>query len=283
MKVEQVLGFAWKEFVYGSHIFAFGAVSVVLMSAISLNIPVTWDFLLIVYLIFYSIYLYDHFSGAKKNDYLTNLERVQYLKDKRRIPLVVSVSILISILILFYFSNFSSLFFGLIILFFGLLYNCCFKKITKKIIAFKNFFVSFVWTFLVVFLMWHYSCPLTLGLFLLASFIFLKLLIIQIFFDIRDIRSDREEKLLTLPIIFGKDRVLKILKLASILPIMIIFFCFYFNILPNFLFLLFLIIPFSFYYLGKHQCLGSKRCPYFLAASEPILWLFLVSFGKFLL
>ena len=288
--IKKFLNFAWRELVFGSHIFALSAASVVLVSAILLNIPITWDFLLVVYLIFYSIYLYDHFSGAKKNDYLTNLERVQYLKDKRMVPLVILVSILTSILILFYYSNFSSLFFGLIIIFFGLLYGSCFKKVTKKVIAFKNFFVSFVWMALVVFLIWYYSYPLTLGAFLMASFVFLKVLIIQVFFDIRDIKSDKEEKLLTLPVIFGKDKVLSVLKLASVLLILMVFSYFYFNILyshfnilPNFLFLFFLIILFDFYYLGGCQYLKNKYCPYLLAASEPILWLILVLFGKFLL
>jgi len=282
-KIKSFLNSAGKEFIYGGHLFALNAVSIILMSAILLNIPVTWDILLSVYLIFYSIYSYDHFNGAKKNDYLTNLERALYLKDKRKIPLLISGSILTSVLILLYFSNILILFFSLVILFLGLFYGSYFKKITRKIIAFKDFFVSFVWMILVFFLVCYYSYPLTLGVFLLASFIFLKMLIIQIFFDIRDIEGDKDEKLLTLPVIFGRNKALYILRLISVLPALMVFFYSYFNILPDFSLFLILALFFNFYYLGEHQYLKGRHYPYLLAASEPILWLFLVLFGKFLL
>ena len=282
-KIKSFLNLVRKEFIYGGHLFALNAVSIILMSSILLNIPVTWDILLPVYLIFYSIYSYDHFSGAKKNDYLTNLERARYLKDKRKIPLVVSGSILISVLTLLHFSNFLILFFSLMILFLGLFYGSYFKKVTKKIIAFKDFFVSFVWMILVFFLVWYYSYPLTWGAFSLAGFIFLKMLIIQIFFDVRDIEGDKGEKLLTLPVIFGRDKALDILRLISVFPALMVFLYSYFNILPDFSLFLILTLFFNFYYLGEHQYLKSRHYPYLLAASEPILWLFLVLFGKFLL
>jgi 4-hydroxybenzoate polyprenyltransferase len=218
-----------KKFAYGGYLHSVGAVSAVFVSAVLLGIKITWDGLLAVYLFVQPIYSYDRLAGLKK-DFLTNPERSQYVQKSIKTILFIIIShIMLFVGLLLYFGKIFNLIFGLGLLAFGLLYNKYFKKITKKIIAFKNFFVATFWVLFVLFMAVYYSFPLTnLGLLLILIFVFLKTLIMQIFFDIKDIESDKKENLLTLPIILGKEKITKLLNIGAIisaLPIIIGFTC----------------------------------------------------------
>jgi 4-hydroxybenzoate polyprenyltransferase len=285
MKIQKFLKTIWNEFVYGGHLLSLGAVSIVFTSSILLEVKITWDFLLIVYLGAQSIYLYDRYKGFKK-DILTNSERTKHIeKYVKYIPLIIFFFFLIIFLILIYHKNFSALFLGLFLLIMGLLYSVIFKKYTRKIIGFKTFFVSLMWAMLVILLVVYYSLPLNLALFLLFTFVFLRLIINTNFFDIKDIESDKKEGLLTLVNVWGREKLINILKLLSILAIMPIIIGVYLKILPLFSLMLFFTIPYTFYYLKKSQ--DKKTDTAFLynviVDGEFILWSFFILLGKFLL
>lgn len=284
MKVEQVLKSVWDEFVYGGHLLSLGSVSIVFSSALILNIPITWDFLLIVYLITYTVYLYDRFRGLKQ-DLLTNYNRTQHItKYIRYIPLIISCSILIIIGMLLYFGNQSSLVFGLLALLFGLSYSVFFKKITKKVVGFKNFYVAFEWSLVVIFLTIYYSFSLNLSVLFLFIFVFLRWLIHEIFFDIKDIKSDKKENLLTLPIAFGEQKVLNIINLLNISTVVIVLISVYLNLFPKFVLLLLPLIFYSIYYFKE---LEKTSVPFsyvnnIFINGEYILWTVFILTGKFL-
>lgn len=280
MSVKQIFVIVIDELIYGGHIFAMGAVSVVLVSSILLDVLVTVDFLIIVYLIFYAIYLNDHFKDVKK-DFLTNIQRVEYLKKNRRIPVLVSISIIVSELLLSNFGNIHSLLLGSVIIVLGLFYSKYFKGITKKIVAFKNFFVALVWSVLTFFLFLYYSYSLTFEVILFAIFIFLRIFVVQISLDIRDKEGDKREKLLTIPVFFGK-KTESILIGLNILAFLILFYSMYFDIFPKFCVLLFLIFPYSFYYINQIKNTKNDSSIYFLAVMEPIILLIFILFGCFL-
>ncbi|MCK4892136.1 MAG: UbiA family prenyltransferase [Candidatus Pacebacteria bacterium] len=270
------------EFIYGGHIFALCAVSIVLLASILLDVLVTIDFLAIIYLIFYAIYLNDHFKDMK-TDVLTNTQRVTYLKKNKKIPLLIFISVVASELLLFYFGSITGLFLGSVIIILGLFYSKCFKKITRRIAAFKNFFVALVWSVLVFYLFIYYSYFFTYETIFVAVFIFLRIFIIQILLDIRDIKSDRKEKLLTIPILFGKETSIKIIVYLNILGFLLLFYGIYLGILSNVFLLLFLVFLYSFYYINKLKSIENNNMFYFLAAIEPIVLLIFVLIGNFLL
>lgn len=283
MNIEQILKFTKNEFIYGGHIFAIGAISIVIACAIILDNAFSIDFLIVVYLIFYTIYLYDHSQGASE-DFLTNLKRAKYLENKSKISIIITSCVLISEIILFYFGNFHSVIFGSVILIVGFNYGNYFKDVTKKIIGFKNFFVSLVWSLLIVFFIFYYSLEFTFLALLVSIFVFLKIFSIQILFDIRDISSDRKRKLLTIPIVFGKYMSINLVKLINILIISLIFYGLYLNIFYPFIIAITLSVFYSFYYTDKIKNSDNNDLRYFIfAAIEPVFWLFLIFFGKFLL
>ena len=282
--IKKTLKIIWDEFVYGGHLLSLGAVSIVLTSAILLNIKITWDFLLIVYLGTQSIYLYNRYKEYKK-DFLTNPERTKHIKKYiKYMPLIVFLFSSIAITIIVYFNKMSVLIFGLSMLFLGLLYSLFLKGFTKKIVGFKSFFISLMWALLVVFLSVYYSSPLNLALLLIFIFVYLKLFIHTCFFDIKDIETDKKEGLLTLAVILRKEKLIYLLNFINIFSMFPIILGFSFNLFPKFSLMLLLTIVIVFYYLQKSK---DKKIDitYFsqvAISGEKISWSFLILVGKIL-
>jgi len=287
MTFEKILKSIWNEFIYGGHLISLGAASIVFSSAILLSIKITWDCLVITYLIFYLIYLYNRFKEIDV-DYLTNPQRTEHLQTYvKQIPIIFYFVILIVTVGLIYFTNFPGLIFGLSLLSFGLLYTIIFKKFTKKIVIFKDLFVSTVFSLLVPFLIVYYSFSLTTPSFIapgviLMAFIFLKAFTMQVFFDVKDMEGDKKEGLLTFPVIFGKERILNALKIINILiTVPIPIFSFYFNIFPKSVLMLLFTVPFVFYCFSLVK--KGKYFGYILGSGEFILWPILLLIGEVLL
>jgi len=287
METKTILKFIRDEFIYGGHLLSLGAAAIVLFSGILLNIKITWDCLLISYLIFYIIYLYNYFKEIDL-DYLTNPQRTKHIRIYfSKIPKIFYIIIFVIIGGLIYFSNIWALVFGLFLLLFGWLYTAVFKRFTQKIIIFKNLFVSAVFSLLPFFLIIYYSYPLTTSLssiaLLIVIFVYCKTFMMQVFFDVKDIESDRKENLLTLPVIFGKEKILSILGIISILvtaPIPITF-SLYFDVFPISTLMLLLTIPFNFYCFS--QARNQKYSSYILEGLEFILWPILIIIGEIII
>src|SRR5665647_1709288 len=79
MNIKKIFAFAKNEFIYGGHLPAWGAVSLVLTSMLLLNIEISEVLLVAAYLIFYVIYAYDKLRDLK-SDFLTNLDRTEHTK-----------------------------------------------------------------------------------------------------------------------------------------------------------------------------------------------------------
>ena len=119
--IKKFLNIIWNEFIYGGLLQSLGALSIVFVSAVLLKIKITWDILLITYLLFYPLYLFNRFKEIKI-DYLTNPERTEHLKQYLHlIPLILLFLIIILIIGLIYFSNYWALLFVSILLILGLL------------------------------------------------------------------------------------------------------------------------------------------------------------------
>jgi len=284
---KKVLKLIWNEFIYGGHFQSLGAASIVFVSGILLKIQITWDILFITYLLFYALYLYNRLKEIKI-DSLTNLKRTQHFRRYLGfIPIIFYSAVFILVVSLVYFSNLKALIFGLFLFVFGILYTLIFKRLTQKVPFLKNFYVSIFFASLVFLPIIYYSYPLKTVLIVsglvLGLFIFLKAFISQIFLDIKDIESDREQKLRTFPIIIGEKNTFTILSIFNFLITIIIpvGFSFYFNIFPRSMLMLIFTIPFSFYCysLAKKQ----KYFGYILQSGEFLLWPPLILLGEIIL
>jgi len=284
MVIEKILNSIWNEFVYGGHLLSFGAVSIVYAASILLDIRITWDFLLVVYLGTESVYLYNRFKEYKV-DFLTNPERTEHIKKYvKYIPFIIFLMTFSAIVFVVYFNKISALTFGLLLLIIGLLYSLFFKKITEKIIAFKSFFISLMWSLLVLFLAIYYSAPINLALFLFSVFVFLRFFVSVSFFDIKDIKTDKQEGLKTLAVVLKQSTLWQFLSIIAILAVLPLIIGVYLRILPISSLMLFLTIPYTFFYFKQLE--NKNISPYFLynviVDGEFIFWLFFVLSGNFI-
>ena len=284
MVIEKIVNSIWNEFVYGGHLLSFGAVSIVYTASILLDIRITWDFLLVVYLGTESVYLYNRFKEYKV-DFLTNPERTEHIKKYvKYIPFIIFLMTFSAIVFVVYFNKISALTFGLLLLIIGLLYSLFFKKITEKIIAFKSFFVSLMWSLLVLFLAIYYSAPINLALFLFSVFVFLRFFVSVSFFDIKDIKTDKQEGLKTLAVVLKQSTLWQFLSIIAILAVLPLIIGVYLRILPISSLMLFLTIPYTFFYFKQLE--NKNISPYFLynviVDGEFIFWPFFVLSGNFI-
>jgi len=283
MKIKKILKSIWNELIYGGHLQPLGAASIVFVSGILLKIQITWDVLFVTYILFYPLFLYNRFKEIKI-DYLTNSQRTQHIKKYIKfIPIILYLVIFILVISLIYFSNFRALIFGLLVLFFGFLYTIIFKKFTNKIPLFKDLYVAAVFALLPFFLLVYYSYFLvSINVLLLSLLIFLESFLMPVFLDIKDIESDKREKLRTLPVMLGKEKTIVFLSIFNLIgTITIMVFIFYLSTLPKLILMLLFTVPFDFYcyILVKRQ----RRFGYILQGGKFILWPFLIFLGKIIL
>ena len=277
--IVKFMGLLWKEIIFGGHLFATGSVSVIMACATVFMVPVSMDILFVSYLLFYAIYLYDYSAGAS-SDKLTNEERARYLQCKNRSKCIVVVVSAILFLVLLTFANTITILIGLSILVLGLLYGSHFKKLTKKIPAFKNVFVSLVWSFMALFLFVYYSLPITYGGLMLALFIFVRMMNIQILFDVRDVEGDIANGLLTIPALFGERKYPFILRMINFVSILFVLVCVIQGLLPFFTLAIMPMFYYAVTYIDKVVESRKNYSSYVFAACEPIMWAVLIFVGR---
>jgi 4-hydroxybenzoate polyprenyltransferase len=183
--------------------------------------------LLIVYLSAYIAYAYNRYQEIEK-DSLDNIDRTAHLKKYQgKIPFLMIGSAGIMFLILALNTSLMAFLYILLVSVFGFVYTRWAKPITKKIPLFKNISVGIAFVLGAGFIFYYNSLllyPLWKEALIIASFIFARVLCMQIFLDLKDYRADSAEGLKTLAVMKGKDFTLKFLKWAfpiSMLPLIL--------------------------------------------------------------
>lgn len=288
MKIEQGLRFVYSEFIHGGHLLALGGISIIFVSSVLMKIDITWDIIIVVYLLIELIYQYNHFKEFQV-DQLCNSERTKHIEKYISILpslLLVLFIILISIPLVLN-KNYLSIAFVSFLLLLGFIYSHYLKKITKKIIGFKSYFVALMWTSLIVFLALYYSISSAMlsSLILVSIFVFLREFIGVSFSDIKDIKTDRKEGLRTFAIVFGKERLIDILNILNVLASIPILLGVYLHLFPEFSIMLLLTVPYTFYYLQKtrSETANISFLTSILVNGEDALWLVYILIGKTLL
>lgn len=267
--------FLAKEFLYGSHLYSLGASGVVYASSmLVLGKGTSWLLIFITYSIFQFIYLHDRYKHIESDNF-TNRERSRHLRFYlSEIPYILTIYLLIVLVGSLVFFNLTSLFFSILIITLGYLYPSFFKAVTKKIHLFKNFYVSVVFSSMVIFAPLYYSStfynPTILYVFL--GLVFVESFITQAILDFKDVLSDAKEKLLTFPIILGKERAIFILKVSS-LTFAVIFgsLALYYNL--NFLFFVLVIVSLLINLISLKMIYENKTKGYAISAGKFFVWL----------
>jgi len=283
MIIKKVSKFIWNEFIYGGHLLSLGASAIMYLTTVLLGQKINIALLAIGYLLSQIVYSYDHLKTAEK-DYLTNPDRVGHiLKFKNFLLGCFATYLAILIGMLIYLKSWHTTLVVIFIITFGILYSIVMKKFTKKIIIFKNIYTAFLWAFVIILVNAYYQLPLNNStLLLLFLFVFLKSLFSTIFFDIKDIKSDKEEKLKTLPIILGKERTLKSLHLLNLISFFPLIFGIQQNLFPSFILWLLIFYLYRIYYLeqSNKENTNIHFLSFVLADGEYFFWAIIIFLVK---
>jgi len=244
--------FIWNEFIYGGHWGSLNALAIALSTIVILKINIKIELLFIVYLGTQCIYNYNHFKEIKV-DSLSNSTRVNHLKRYLDyIPMITAAYGAVYFFLLVYFGDKLTIFFGGFLLILGMLFTIKGKKISKKIIGFKSFYTSLAWSLLVIFIVIYYSYPINITVLILFVFIFMRLMVNTSFSDIKDLRSDRKEKILTLAMILkNKNHFLNLLHIFNFISLIPLLFGLILDIIPRYSLFLLPTFFYSYCYIQK--------------------------------
>lgn len=214
-----------------------------------------------------------------KDEDLINLpERANYVIGNERFLLFISV-VSYSITILLGFSvNISTVVVLLFPLFAGIIYSVDILPIPriKKIIGMKNIFAALSWTIVIIFLPVIYSYESATITILIFFFIFIKLIVNAVIFDIRDIEGDSKSNIKTIPVAIGKEKTRKMLLVihSSLIPWLAV--SIYWGFFTNYLPVLIFCILYGYWYIN-YFC-KSEKVPKF--ATDLLVdgeWLFVAA------
>ena len=273
-----VIKAAIDEFVHGGHVVAMVLPSMVLTLGLVRNEPLNLPLLAIAYLITLVVYTYNYYEELDR-DRLSMPERAAYHKKKARAYpwLIGGYVALLSALAILYDRRLPELCITAgIVLTAGILYTAYLKRITKVVPGFKCYYVTGVWVLAVVLLYGIYTDrgPGTV-LPALFCFLFAKLLVNTIFYDLRDIRSDGREGLKTVPVVLGRDRTIPLLYLLSLVPPVFLLIAVLTGEARGVALVLLSFTIYEFYYISIARASGegaANRKDYALADYEFLLW-----------
>jgi 4-hydroxybenzoate polyprenyltransferase len=282
IKINRFGTFIKNEFVYGHHWCSLNASAIALSMMILLGINIRWEFVLIAYLGTQCIYNYNHYKEIDVDSVETS-PRVDHIRKYGDVyPLIIKIYGVLYFVFLVIYGNILSILFGIFLLSIGLFYTTNVKNASKKIIGFKSLYTSISWGLLILFTAIYCSYPLTIGVLLFFAFVFIRMMIITTFYDIKDISSDQESGLTTLPMIFkSKNSWLNILHGLNIISLIPIFLGIIFNILPiNSLILLpLLFYGFTYIQKAKRNTADINFLSYILADGDYNIWPVLLILG----
>ncbi|MFZ2991959.1 MAG: UbiA family prenyltransferase [Candidatus Saccharimonadales bacterium] len=254
------------------------------LSAILLNIAISIEFLLVIYLLALGPCLFGRYVNLK-NDALTNPDRSSYLnKRAKSMPLMISFCVVTVIAILVYNNKLDTLIFGVGIIIMSFFYDLFLKGLTKKVVGFKNIFVGFLFSSLVVMLVMYYGKSFGISFYLVYIFLFLMTAMGAAFSDIKDINGDKKEGLKTLAIVLGQKKLIKILIFIILIALVPLAVGVYYNQLPTYALMLVLVLPYNIF-LFKESLNKNTNTDFLYAVlfdSQLILWLVLVLIGRVL-
>jgi len=222
--MKKIFRFIAFDFLFMGHLQSLGTAGIVLISTIYL-LKGNFNFILLIttYLVFQFIFLNDRYLGVAYDKKTNSLRTAHILLYYDRIPFILGSYLFLSIVLLLIYSNLTALVFTVIVLIFGFFYPHYFKNLTKKIPLFKNFYVSLVFSIMVLYPYVFFGKHLLLSklTILFLVFVFTESMFNQIALDIKDYKKDNQSGLLTAPALFGERAAKTILKIVALSAVVI--------------------------------------------------------------
>ncbi len=267
--------------VYSNVYLAVGATCLALMSFLFFNVNPDVGILLIVFLLTLSMYNINRLTDVRED--VVNLPDRSYAIKKHRKGLVYLILAgLISSCVLAFFRNVLSVLF--IIFGLGLLYSVKWipKKISKRyrrfkdILLVKNIVISATWSITTVLIVSQYLNLFNYSVLFLLVFVFLKLTINTIFFDMRDVKGDKKNGIKTVPVMLGMNKTRRLLYSVNVIVALFILFSVFLKLIPKLGYFLFLSTFYNaayIYLFDKHR---NNRYLFEIMADGEFIGIFLL-------
>lgn len=273
------------EFIYGGHLLSLGAASIVWSMLLIIDAKGGWIVFVLAYLISQIVYNYDHIKEGDSKE-TTNQERTKHLMQYKTLQIAVIIVYILTFVFLLTFTNWEVAALCIFLVFGGIMYTHTLKKLTKKVAGFKSFYVSILWGTLVFLPLFYYSSTLQPLFVVFFIFVFVRLLVNTIFFDIKDIKSDSNKGFQTFPILFGVEKTIFYLQILNACSGLLLLFAMYLKLVPAVSFVLLLFPVYGQYYLtNAYKATHSKikALSYIIVDGEYILWPFALLSSGFIL
>ncbi|HUL61775.1 MAG TPA: UbiA family prenyltransferase [Methanocella sp.] len=280
---------AGNEFVYGGHVAALVLPSMILAFALVNGDPLNLPLLAIAYLIPLIVYSFNYYAELE-GDRPVMPERSAYLEKRaRRYPYLISFYAgLLSALIVLYAQRLPEL--GVMVgalVVAGILYTAGLKRLTRHIPAFKTTYVAAEWAAAATLLYPVYAGRgLETAPVAFFGFVFIKVAVNSVFYDLKDIGTDGRDGLKTVPVVLGRERTIRWLYLLSLLAPVPLLAGVLAGDLPGAALILAGFTGYDFYYLRRAQLAshgGMTSGYYALADYEFPLWPLAAAVGLALL
>jgi 4-hydroxybenzoate polyprenyltransferase len=279
---------AFRELVYGGHLLAVGTASIAASSAILLGRSPSVVLLVMAYLFSYGAYMLnrgaevsqDSISDPRRTNFLQG--RSRYLKIISAASFVAGYALSLTVSLIFFLAL-------LVPLILAIAYTVGSKKMVRIIgarrlkdkLLVKNVVISFGWSLIPLLVGLYYrSIPAALVAF--VPFIFFRLMSNTVFFDLRDVRADRDFGVRTVPVVFGSSfsyRLMTVFDLSSAVYLVLLAAA---HIFPIYSLVMLSLPAYSVVYRWVSQRPGSDLgllCN-FVADGEYLLWGPILLFGK---
>jgi 4-hydroxybenzoate polyprenyltransferase len=187
----------YRELVMGGHILALGTASIAAASAILLGGNPTAVLLIMAYLFSYGAYMMNR-NAEMEEDAVSNPVRTGYLARREKYLPAITLTCFATGYLLAALTNVIFFLALLLPLFLSLLYSVGSRRLVpllgarklKEKLLFKNVTISFGWSLIPLLVALYYQRA-GLELLLIAPFIFLRLMLNTILFDVRDLEGDK--------------------------------------------------------------------------------------------
>jgi hypothetical protein len=237
------------EFINGGHLLGVTTGFIALAVMVIFDFTIRWEIFLLAYLLTQTVYGFDYYHDLQKN-IANDTPRVKYVQRTKKIyPNRLATFAGSFLLLLVYIGNLPTIIMGSSILVLGISYSLWFKNMTKSIVGFKNIYVAFTFSLAIVFITLFYSNVLPIELLFFTMYTAISVFMNCSFCDIKDMKSDTQQGLKTLPLVLGKQRffMLLIIMNAIMVSILVYLVCvkvipFYFVSLFSFNILWFIVI-----------------------------------------
>ena len=273
----------WDKVVHEGYLIALGDISAMYALSLMIGLSITWDYLLVVFLMIFSLLSFNYYKEIDK-DMITNPKRAKLTSRRKKIlPLIIIFSSVLALVLVYIYSSILTVIFLVCLIIGGSLYTVRLKSLTVNVIGFKSFYVASFYSMLVILMALYYKISLTSAVFLVLVFYFTRIFINTVFCDVRDIDGDNKNKIKTFAIVLGEKKSIFYLNCINILSTAPIVLGVVLNIIPTYSLFILITIIYTAFNLFAYKEDIVKRMVLFnvLIEGEFIIWMPVLMIGKY--